>query len=352
VAAPPSEPKRSVTVSSSAPDPDALVTSRGDRGRDARWPRQLSWAGWKDVLRRVFGQIDRDNVSIVAAGVAFYAMVSIFPLLGAAVATYGLVASRATAEAHIARLYEFMPGEAAETLARRVESLVATDGETLGAGLLFSLGFALFSGSRGIDALFTGIHIAYDEKRRRAWWAQRLLALGLTVVGILGGMLMLFLVAVVPPLFEWLHLGGVMRILGEVLRFLVLLSGMSFALAVLYRYGPKRTNARWRWLSPGAFIGSVLWLIFSYGFSFYVTHWGDYEATYGAIGGVIVLMIWLYISAFAVLLGAEIDAELEHQTFRDTTVGRSQPIGERGAVKADTLGVAKAAPSSFEAEDD
>ncbi len=275
-------------------------------------------------------------------------MVSIFPLLGVAVAAYGLLTTRITAEAHIARLYEYMPGEAAETLAHRVESLVATDGETLGVGLVFSLGFALFSGSRGIDALFTGIHIAYDEKRRRPWWQQRLLAFGLTVVGILGGMLMLFLVAVAPSLFQWLDLGGATRVIGEGLRFVLLLSGMSFALAVFYRYGPKRSNARWRWLSPGAFAGSVLWLLFSYGFSFYVSRWGSYEATYGAIGGVIVLMVWLYISAFAVLLGAELDAELEAQTLEDTTEGGDQPMGERGAVKADTFGEAKADPSTFE----
>lgn len=335
-------------MSSPTPDSDPLVTSRGDRGRDARRPWRIPWRGWKDIFRRTWDAIDRDNVSIVSAGVAFYAMVSIFPLLGAAVATYGLLATRSVAEEHIARLYEFMPGEAAETLARRVQSLVAADGDTLSIGLIFSLGFALFSGSRGIDGLFTGIHIAYDEKRRRAWWAQRLLAFGLTILAILGGMLMLFLVAVVPSLFEWLHLGGAKRIIGEGLRFFALLAGMSFALAVLYRYGPKRSNARWRWLSPGAFIGSVLWLLFSYGFSFYVARWGSYEATYGAIGGVIVLMIWLYISAFAVLLGAELDAEIEAQTLEDTTVGGDQPMGERGAVKADTFGETAADPSTFD----
>lgn len=340
-------------MSSTTPeDSDDLVTPHGDHGRDARRPWEIPWAGWKDVLRRSFKQIGRDNITIVAAGVAFYAMVSVFPLLGAAVAAYGLVATRHTAKEHISRLYEYMPGDAAETLARRVESLVDTDGETLGASLLLSLGFALFSGSRGIDALFTGMHIAYDEKRQRSWWKQRLLAFGLTIVGIFAGMLMLFLVAFVPTLFEWLNLGGGKRIIGETLRFVALLVGMSLGLAVLYRYGPKRSNARWRWLSPGAFIGSVLWLAFSYGFSFYVAHWGDYEATYGAIGGVIVLMIWLYISAFAVLLGAEIDAELEHQTFRDTTVGEPEPLGERGAVKADTIGKIKDDESSFEEGDD
>jgi len=340
-------------VSSQRPEDDVrhLVTSRGDRGRDAWRPWHIPWRGWKDILRRTYEAIGRDNVSIVSAGVAFYAVLSVFPLLGAAVAAYGLLASRATAEEHIARLYEFMPGEAAETLARRVEALVATDGEALGAGLLLSLGIALFSGSRGIDALFTGIHIAYDEQRKRAWWKQRLMALVLTIVGILGGMLMLFLVAIVPSLFSWLHLGGAKRIVGEALRFGALLSGMSVALAALYRYGPKRSNARWRWLSPGAFVGSVLWLLFSYGFSFYVSRWGSYEATYGAIGGVIVLMVWLFISAFAVLLGAELDAELESQTLRDTTVGGKQPMGERGAVKADTFGAAKADPTTFEEDD-
>lgn len=333
-------------------DADALVTSRGDRGRDAKRPSGIPLAGWKDVLRRTWRQIGKDNVSIVAAGVAFYAMVSIFPLLGAAVATYGLITDRATAEEHISRLYELVPGQAAETLAERVEALVAADGDTLGAGLLLSLGFAIFSGSRGVDALLTGIHIAYDERRQRAWWSQRLLALVLTIVGVVGGILMLFLVAGVPSVFSWLHLGGTKRIIGEILRFAFLIGGMSFALAVLYRYGPKRHNARWRWLSPGAFIGSILWLAFSYGFSFYVSTWGDYESTYGALGGVIVLMLWLYVSAFAVLLGAEVDAELEAQTLRDTTVGEAQPMGERGAVKADTFGAAAANPSTYDDDDD
>ena len=329
-------------------DEDALVTSRGDRGRDATRPAQIPLAGWRDVLRRTWRQLGRDNVSIVAAGVAFYAVLSVFPLLGAAVATYGLITDRATAQDHISRLYELVPGEAAETLAERVQALVATDGQTLGTGLLVSLGFALFSGSRGVDALLTGIHIAYDEKRKRTWWSQRLLALGLTVVGVFGGVLMLFLVAGAPSLFGWLHLGGTKRIIGEVLRFVMLIGGMTFALAVLYRYGPKRSNARWRWLTPGAFLGSVLWLVFSYGFSFYVSIWGDYENTYGAIGGVIVLMVWFYVSAFAVLLGAEVDAELEAQTLRDTTSGEPEPMGERGAVKADTFGEAAADPSTYE----
>ncbi len=329
-------------------DDDALVTSRGDRGRDAKSPSQIPFAGWKDILRRTWRQLGRDNVSIVAAGVAFYAVLSIFPLLGAAVATYGLLMDRATAEEHISRLYELVPGEAADTLAARVEALVATDGRTLGTGLLLSLGFALFSGSRGIDALLTGIHIAYDENRKRPWWSQRLLALGLTVVGVFGGVLMLFLVAGAPSLFGWLHLGGTKRLLGESLRFVLLIGGMTVGLAVLYRYGPKRSNARWRWLSPGALLGSVLWLLFSYGFSFYVSTWGNYENTYGAIGGVIVLMIWFYVSAFAVLLGAEVDAELEAQTLRDTTTGEPEPMGERGAIKADTFGEAAADPSTFD----
>lgn len=330
------------------PDDSDLVTSRGDRGRDAGDPREIPWAGYKDVLRRTWRELGRDNVSVVAAGVAFYAMVSIFPLLGVAVAAYGLLATRETAKEHIGRLYEYMPGEAAATLAERVETLVETDGRTLGTGLLLSLGFALFSGSRGIDALFTGIHIAYDEKRSRPWWAQRLLALGLTILGVFGGMFMLFLVAGAPSLFSWLDLGGVKRIIGEILRFALLLSGMTVGLSILYRYGPKRRNARWRWLTPGAFASSLLWLGVSYGFSFYVSQWGRYEATYGAIGGVIVLMIWLYISAFAVLLGAELDAELEAQTLEDTTVGPERPLGERGAVKADVFGETKADPSTFD----
>ena len=315
-----------------------LVHSRMHRGRDARRPRDIPWAGWKDILKRTYEEVGNDSLSVIAAGVAFYAMLAIFPLLGAAVATYGLLADRAVAADHIARLYEYMPPSAASLISERVHSLVETDGKTLGAGLLLSLGFALFSGSRGMDALFDGVHIAYDESRARTWWKQRLLAFALTVAAVAGGIISFFLVAAMPSVFEYLRFGGAGRLLAEVIRFCALTFGIVFGLAALYRYGPKRKRAKWRWLFPGAVTGAALWLLGSYGFSFYASRWGSYDESYGAIGGVIVLMLWLWISAFAVLLGAEFNAEVEAQTAVDTTVSGEQPLGERNAVKADVIG--------------
>ena len=328
-----------------------VITSRPGRGRNARRPRHIPWKGWKDILRRTYDELGDDNLGVVAAGVAFYTMLSIFPLLGAAVATYGLFTDRVTAEEHISRLYTYLPDSAASTISERVHTLVETDGRTLSFGLFTSLFFALFSGSRGVDALFTGIHIAYDEQRSRPWWQQRLLAAGLTILGFFGGILSLFLVAGAPSLFDWLHLGGAKRIVGEIFRFVLLLAGMSVGLAVLYRYGPKRARAKWRWLAPGAVGASVLWLLGSYGFSFYVARWGSYQSSYGAVGGVVVLMIWMWISAFAVLLGAELNAEVEAQTRYDTTEGSAKPMGSRNAVKADVLGTLAADSSSFDEDD-
>lgn len=304
-------------------------------------PREIPWTGWKDILARVWKQIDDDHVGIVAGGVAFYAAISIFPLVALSVALYGVFASPEVVESHLGLVWEQLPPSAARIVSDYVHELTEASASSLSFGLVVSLVLTLYTGSKGIDTLLEGVHIAYDEGRTRAIWKQKLLAIALTIVSLIGGLLSLAMVAGLPWLFEIMHLGGFGRVVAEILRWVALAVVVMVGLACLYRYAPARERAKWRWLTPGAILATLLWLVGSSAFSYYASKWGSYDATYGAFGGLFVLLLWLYLSAYIVLIGAEVNAEVEAQTAVDTTDGEPVPMGERGAVKADTLGPAR-----------
>ncbi len=307
------------------------------RGRHARKPTQVPKSGWLDVLARTKRQISEDNLSIVGAGVAFYAFVAVVPALAVLIALYGLISDPATINQHIAALAETVPDEAMPLLEEQMKR-IASAPESAGISAIIGLLIAFYGSSKATKALIEGLNIAYDEREKRGFLKLNAVALILTFCAILGAVGAVLLLAVMPPVLDRLNIGSQAENLLNWIRWPVLVGGFMAALAVVYRYGPSRNDAKWRWVSPGAAVAALLWLIGSGAFSLYVSRFGSYDKTYGSLGAVVVFLLWLFISAFVVLLGAELNAELERQTLKDSTDGAPKPLGERGAQAADTVG--------------
>jgi membrane protein len=308
------------------------------RGRHARAPLDIPRRGWKDVAIRVKREIRRDRVSSVAAGVAFFGMLSLFPALIAVVSCYGLIADPADVERQIRALAAVLPGPAQEVIGSRLRELSETSRDTLSIGLVISVVVALGTASSGTTAMIEAVNVAYDEPERRGFFRLRALALAMALAVIVFGIVALFVITALPIAFEWAGLGGLGRTIATLLRWPLLALVAVIGLGALYRYAPNRDRARWRWVSPGAVIATLLWIVASLLFSLYVSGFGNYGATYGTLAGVILLMLWMYMSTLAILVGAEVNAEIEAQTAEDSTVGPPQPMGSREAKKADELG--------------
>jgi membrane protein len=313
--------------------------SNGDAaGREAERPGEIPPRGWFAILKRVKAEVKDDNVPLLAAGVAFYAMLAIFPAIIAVVTVYGMVADPAQIESQVQELAKGLPAGADELLTEQLSNAAGAADRALSIGLALSLLGVLWSASSGVQGLVKGLNLVYDERESRGFLKLRGLSLLLTLGAIVGAVVAVALIAVFPGVVEDLGLGRAGELAASIARWIVLALLMLLALAVLYRYAPDRANPRWRWVSWGAVVALVLWLLGSVGFSYYVDNFGKYNQTYGALAAVIILLLWLFLSAFVVLLGAELDAETERQTARDTTTGPSRPLGERDAEVADTLG--------------
>jgi membrane protein len=317
------------------------VTDRnnGDAaGREAERPSQIPPRGWFAILRRVMAEVKEDNVTLLAAGVAFYAMLAIFPAIIAVVTVYGLVADPNQVEAQVSEFAKSLPAGADQLLTDQLQNVVSAGRQSLSIGLAVSLAAVLWSASSGVQGLVKGLNVVYDERETRGFLKLRSLSLFLTLGAILVAVIALALIAVFPAVIDNLGLGRAGELAASIARWVVLALLVLGALAVVYRFAPDRASPRWRWVSWGAVVALALWLLGSIGFSWYVDNFGKYNQTYGALAAVIILLLWLFLSAFAVLLGAEFDAEIERQTARDTTSGPERPLGDRGAEVADTLG--------------
>ena len=282
----------------------------------------------------------QDNVPLLAAGVAFYAMLAIFPAIIAVVTIYGMVAEPAQVESQVREFAKGLPSGADQLLTDQLTNVVNAGRQSLSIGLAVSLLAVLWSVSSGIQGLVKSLNLVYDERETRGFVKLRGLSLLLTLGAIVVVVVALALIAVFPGVIDGLGLGQAGELAASIVRWVVLALLVLTALAVVYRFAPDRASPRWRWVSWGAVVALVLWLLGSVGFSYYVDNFGKYNQTYGALAAVIILLLWLFLSAFAVLLGAELDAETERQTARDTTTGPSRPLGERDAEVADTLGEA------------
>ena len=304
-------------------------------GGGADTPTQIPAAGWKQVLLRTKQQVKEDNVPLLAAGVAFYAFLALFPTLIAAVTLYGLVADPAQVEEQIATISDTLPQDAASLISTQLRDIASSSSSALGWGLLASLAGALFSASGGVQNLIKAVNIAYDEEETRGFLKLRGLALALTLGAIVFIVVTIGLITVVPALLD--DLGPVGRFAGQVARWAGLVAFVVVALAVVYRLAPDRDDPKFRWVGLGSGVATLLWVLGSAGFSLYVSNFGKYGETYGALAGVVILLLWLWLTSLIILIGAEINSETEQQTAKDTTQGPEKPMGERRAVKADSM---------------
>ena len=309
-----------------------------DRGRMAARPRDIPRAGWLDIGSRVKSEVGKDNLSLMAAGAAFYGLLAMFPALAALVALYGLFTDSATVTEHVQMLQGVLPEEAWSVADEQLHRVSGGADQALGFGAIIGLLLALWSSTRGVKALMTALNVVYDEDEERGFFALNATALLLTATVLIVVAVSLAAIALLPVLLAQLPLPPIAEIPARLLRWPLLALVAMGALGVLYRYGPSRARAQWRWVSWGAALATVLWLIVSGLFSWYVSSFGSYNQTYGSVAAIAVLMMWLWLSAFVVLIGGEINAEMERQTRRDTTVGRPAPLGTRGAYVADTVG--------------
>ena len=324
-----------------APDADRLPPGApGEHqlpGISADKPTQIPWRGWKQIVKRAWAENNADNMPIIGGGVAFFGFLAIFPALIAMISIYGLVASPETVARQVEDLSAQLPDDAANLIGEQLNSIVTNNSGALSVSLAVSVLGALWSASGGVGNLVTAVNLAYDEVETRGFIKRKAISLGLTLGAIVFVLITFTLVAVVPAVMSALPLGPFGTVLAQVLRWVLLLAVFAGSLAVLYRIAPDRDAPRLRWVSLGAVVVTVIWALVSLGFSFYVNRFGSYDKTYGAIAGVIVLMLWLYLTCYLILLGAEINSEAEHQTAQDTTQGPPQPMGERDATMADSL---------------
>jgi membrane protein len=316
------------------PSQPTVRTEPPNRGRDANQPSDIPATGWKDVLYRLKREIKQDNISLTAAGVAFYSMVALVPALVALVSLYGILTGPADVERQLRSLTDAMPRDVATLLRNLLRTTSNKSSGGLGVGFAIGLVGAVWSASSGMRALINGLNIAYDEEERRKFVALRGRALLLTLGNLLFTLALLVALLAAPSALG----DGRASTAIAIVRWPVIVVAVVGALAVIYRFGPDRDEPRWRWVSWGAVAATALWIIGSALFALYATHLGRFDKTYGALGGVVALLLWLYLTAFVVLLGAELNAEMEHQTARDTTRGPERPMGERDATMADHLG--------------
>jgi membrane protein len=305
-------------------------------GGKAEGPTEIPARGWIQIVKRGWKEAKADQVPLLAAGVAFYAFMAIFPALIAVVSIYGLFADPSTIANQLNSLTATLPDEARQVITDQVTAL-STRRQTLGISLVLSLLIALWSASAGVSNLLTALSVAYDEEEKRGFVKKRLLSLGLTVAAIIFMVIIIGLVAVSPPLLRAVVGSGALRWLLQIIGWLIVIVLVPVALAVLYRLAPDRDAPRMTWVSVGAVVATLMWLVASIGFSIYTSTFGNYAKTYGVFAGIVVLLLWLWLTMYAILLGAEINAEAEQQTIADSTRGEERPLGERGAVKADSI---------------
>ncbi len=310
---------------------------KDDQGRSATTPSEIPAKGLWSVLKRVYREVNEDRVMLTAAGVTFYLLLALFPALAAFVSIYGVVADPTTIADHIAFLGGFLPSGGIDLIEAQLKALVRQDTASLSFGFVFGLVIALWSANNGMKSIFDAMNVVYDEHEKRSFIKYNLMSLAFTLGGLAVGVLFLTLVGVVPALLAVLHLEGLTEVLIRYLRWPVLLLAVALGISVIYRWAPSRRVAKWRWITWGSGLATIFWIVTSIAFSWYLENFADYNATYGSLGAVIGFMMWTWISVTILLVGAELNAELEHQTEIDTTVGPDMPMGSRGATMADTL---------------
>jgi membrane protein len=328
-----------------ADEPHSAQFARAEepgRGRRARSPTRIPWRGWKDILWRTYEQISADRLTLIAAGVGFYALLATVPAITALVSMYGLFTPASAINEHLKFLADFMPGSAYELVSEQIVRIAGKNDGKLSLAFIIGLGVALWSANAGMKAIFDALNIVYDEDEKRGIIMLNLISLTFTAGAILALLVSLAAVVVLPLVLSFAGFTAERyAVLLSLLRWPALFVMMIVGLALLYRFGPSRRHAKWRWVTVGSVFAALAWIAVSLAFSWYLSKFADYNATYGSLGAVIGLMMWMWISTLVVLVGAELNSEIEHQTARDSTVGPEKPMGSRGAVMADTVGAAQ-----------
>jgi len=318
------------------------ATVEGDepqaRGRTADAPAEIPARGWMDVFARVRKESKEDGLTLLSAGVAFYALLALVPGMVALVSLYGLVAKPSDVQRQVTSSLSAAPQEVRALVTAQLTSIVESAGGGAVIGVIFGTLLALWSASSGVGHLIEAVNRAYDEQDNRGFVKRKAISLAFTIGAILFVVVSFGLITVLPSLLAKSSLGTAGRVVASVLRWVILLGGMVVGLALLYRFGPDRDDPRWRWVTPGALIAAVAWVVGSVLFSIYTANFAKYNETYGSLGAVVIMLLWLFLTAVVVILGAEINCELERQTAHDSTVGQPEPLGDRRAVAADTVG--------------
>lgn len=303
----------------------------------AEAPSEFGWSDWKAILLRTKDEIAADNVGLVAAGIAFWALMAFVPAIAAMVGFYGLIADPSDIASHLAALKPLLPSDAFGIIEDQVNSLIDAQPGSLGLASAFGSLLALWSAKSGVRAMIAGLNIVYDERDERGFFAATGTTVALTALLIATVLIAFAAVLVLPAILGYLPLGEAGEWAASIARWPIVAAAVIFAIGALYRWGPHRDNPKVRWVTWGAVVATAIWVLASLLFSVYVANFGSYNETYGSLGAVVVLLMWFYLSAFIVLAGAELDSEMEHHTRADTTTGPARPRGQRGAYVADNL---------------
>ena len=333
----PDDPSPRLDAAGPGPESARLAREPGAHalGRHAESPADIPWLGWKAVLRRTAIEMLTDRVGLVAAGCAFYGTLALFPAMSMLISIYGMMFDPVTVEPQLEVLRGLVPPSAYSLIAERVHLLVSRPPGSLGLHLLLNTGIALWSSATGVKSILTALNLAYEERERRSIIKYQVAAFTITIIGIFSVVIGLALLVGLPAALTELGFASHQRVLIRLASFALLVLAVLTGLSLLYRYGPSRQRPRWKWVTPGSVAATVLWVAASALFSVYVGQFASYDATYGPLGTVVGIMMWFWVTVYAVLLGAELNAELELQTVVDSTTGPPRPLGRRGAYVAD-----------------
>lgn len=318
---------------------EPAVAASDRPGAQANTPWTMPFKAWVRVFKRVYVMIGFHEVGLLAAGLAFFVFLALTPLIAATVMVYGLVGDPATVQGQMEAIVRVVPADVARLIEEQLLQIVTTSSGVTGVALIIALFFAVYGGMRAASGMISALNIINDEHETRSFVSLTLRAAGLTVAAVLIALTGLLSGGV----FAWLQtqtsvfLGGATALLFKLLTWAAAIALGTAGFALIMRYGPDRRPAKWRWLTPGSLLATLLWILVSFSFSLYVAYISDYNATYGSLSAIVVFLMWLYLSAYGVLLGALLNAEVERQTYCDTTVGPARPPGKRGAVLADNV---------------
>jgi membrane protein len=309
-----------------------------EKGHEAKSPAEMPARAWKDILARTYKRTWDDNVALVSAGVAFYGFFALLSLLGLIVLAYGVFADPVTVIEQMRTLTAILPADVVALIGNQLLTAIHSSQQTKGFGILLAVVVAIYGGTNGAASILTALNIAYEEKEKRSLVRFYLLAIMMTLVALLVALAAIAATSALAYLQRFMpHLPPIALVAFKAIGYLLLALLVAGVAATLYRFGPSREDAKWEWITPGSAFAAITWILLTVAFGFYVSHFTNYDASYGSLGAVVALLTWMYLSAYAFVFGAELNSEIEHQTAKDSTTGSPEPLGDRGAWAADNV---------------